>query len=338
MKSQGSGILGIPAVPPASSAVTVREITDPTTIGTVLEGIAQNAVQLQSGSLWARQVMIRLQSGILIFQATNLPVRTRTSVQEGYVAFVAFGPRSSGTMDGLPIGPDLVLVGTSTTEVEFVVNAGYSSVTFLLSRHELRRDLQRRGRDDEFQFKRPTELFQPGYDCVQALYGLGRRLVEMAARQPGVFDSPSTQAITQAEILEMLLSMLASESFVKPEPHDRTRQAHSEIIQAAENYAIAHAAQQVHVADLCEAAGVSERTLQYAFRELLGMTPMAFLKRLRLHEVRKSLRAASPSSTTVTKEALRRGYWHFGDFSRAYKQCFGESPSDTLRRPADERP
>jgi hypothetical protein len=34
----------------------------------------------------------------------------------------------------------------------------------------------------------------------------------------------------------------------------------------------------------------------------------------------------------VTAEALRWGFWHFGDFSRAYKDCFGELPSDTLRR------
>jgi AraC family ethanolamine operon transcriptional activator len=86
------------------------------------------------------------------------------------------------------------------------------------------------------------------------------------------------------------------------------------------------------VTDLCEAAGVSERTLQYAFKEVMGMTPVAYLTRLRLHRVRHALRTASQASTTVTTEALRWGFWHFGDFSRAYKDCFGELPSDTLRR------
>jgi len=77
---------------------------------------------------------------------------------------------------------------------------------------------------------------------------------------------------------------------------------------------------------------VSERTLQYAFREVMGMTPVAYLSRLRLHRVRHALRTATQASTTVTTEALRWGFWHFGDFSRAYKDCFGELPSDTLRR------
>lgn len=80
---------------------------------------------------------------------------------------------------------------------------------------------------------------------------------------------------------------------------------------------------------------MSERTLQYAFKELMGVTPMAFLTRLRLHRVRQALRAGTQGTTTVTAEALRWGFWHFGDFSRAYKECFDELPSDTLRRPSD---
>jgi len=89
------------------------------------------------------------------------------------------------------------------------------------------------------------------------------------------------------------------------------------------------------VTDLCTAAGVSERTLQYAFKRLMGITPLAYLTRLRLHRVRQALRAATQGTTTVTAEALRWGFGHFGDFARAYKECFGELPSDTLRRKPD---
>jgi AraC-like DNA-binding protein len=38
----------------------------------------------------------------------------------------------------------------------------------------------------------------------------------------------------------------------------------------------------------------------------------------------------------VSAEALRWGFWHFGEFSRAYKKCFGELPSETLRRAPGE--
>jgi AraC-like DNA-binding protein len=49
--------------------------------------------------------------------------------------------------------------------------------------------------------------------------------------------------------------------------------------------------------------------------------------------VRQRLLAGTHGTTTVTAEAADWGFWHFGEFSRAYKNCFGELPSDTLRRP-----
>jgi len=90
------------------------------------------------------------------------------------------------------------------------------------------------------------------------------------------------------------------------------------------------------VSDLCRVAAVSERTLECAFKEAMGLTPMTYLIRLRLHRVRQALLAATQGSTTVSAEAFSCGFWHFGEFSRAYRQCFGELPSDTLRRKPGE--
>jgi transcriptional regulator GlxA family with amidase domain len=160
---------------------------------------------------------------------------------------------------------------------------------------------------------------------------LGRRLVDIAVKQPTVFDVPQTQAAAHIEVLETLLATLGTAGPFESAAEDLTRQAHSRVVQFAEDYALSHTAEPLYVTDLCEAAGVSERTLQYAFRQVMGMTPVAYLRRLRLHRVRHALRTATQASTTVTTEALRWGFWHFGDFSRAYRSCFGELPSDTLR-------
>jgi hypothetical protein len=45
---------------------------------------------------------------------------------------------------------------------------------------------------------------------------------------------------------------------------------------------------------------------------------------------------ATQGSTTVSTEALNWGLWHFGEFPRAYRDSFGELPSDTLRRKPGE--
>ncbi len=321
-----------PAASPSPPAVTAVDISDPTSAGEAIEVIELDAVQLDSKPLRARRVVVRLGASVLVFYSTNLPMRTRTRLQPGFVTYVAFGPQAVGTLNGVPIGPGRVLAATSEVEVEFVVAAEYESVAFLLPPDDIQRRLRGRHRDDEHRLPHGVEVLQPRPADTCALFGWGRRLADMAARQPEVFDVPQTQAAARVELLETLLATIGSAVPVGSAPQDLTRQAHSRVVQAAEDYALAHPLDRLYVTDLCEAAGVSERTLQYAFKEVMGMTPVAYLTRLRLHRVRQALRAATHGSTTVTAEALKWGFWHFGDFSRAYKACFGELPSETLRR------
>jgi AraC family ethanolamine operon transcriptional activator len=101
---------------------------------------------------------------------------------------------------------------------------------------------------------------------------------------------------------------------------------------------LANVDDRIYVADLCRVAGVSERTLQQAFQNILKISPIAYLNRVKLHRARVNLRAASPGDTTVSAVALDWGFWHFGEFSSAYKKCFHEVPSRTLKRkPEDAR-
>lgn len=84
--------------------------------------------------------------------------------------------------------------------------------------------------------------------------------------------------------------------------------------------------------ELCDMTGVSERTLQYLFKWKYGMTPMAYLKRARLNDVRKMLRRATPGKTKVSDIANQRGFWHMGQLAEDYHQLFRELPSETLRK------
>jgi transcriptional regulator GlxA family with amidase domain len=168
---------------------------------------------------------------------------------------------------------------------------------------------------------------------VRRLFDWGKRLVDTAARQPSLFnDRKDDRAAAQVEMIETLLATLGATSDLEPARADHVRQSQTLVVKAAEDYALSHAEDRVYVTDLCRAAAVSERALEYAFKEVMGVTPVAYLTRLRLHRARQALLAASHGSTTVSAVALDWGFWHFGEFSRAYKDCFGELPSNTLRR------
>jgi AraC family ethanolamine operon transcriptional activator len=95
-------------------------------------------------------------------------------------------------------------------------------------------------------------------------------------------------------------------------------------------YILDNLASPVKLADICRVAGVSERTLIYAFKEYLGITPKAFLNISRLNRVRRELECARVAS--VTDAATLWGFWHMGQFSADYKRFFGELPSQTLAR------
>ena len=330
-------------VPPAPSpdalpAVTVVEITEPTAVNAGIELYALEAVQLQSVPLRARRVVVRLGSATVVFHSTNLRIRTRTTIVPGLVAYVAFGPNTQGSVNGVPIRPGMMLSAESGAEAVFVAEAGYESIAFLLPEQDLREHLAARQREAGFHHPRGIDPLHVDPERVRGLFGWGKRLVDVAARQPGIFnDGPRERGVARIELLETLLAALDDADVLEPSRDNRTRQAHGLIVKKAEDYVLARSGDDLYVSDLCRVAAVSERALQNAFKEIMGLTPLAYLTRVRLHRVREALLEGSQATTTVSAEALKWGFWHFGDFSRAYKDCFGELPSDTLHRSAGTR-
>jgi AraC-like DNA-binding protein len=86
------------------------------------------------------------------------------------------------------------------------------------------------------------------------------------------------------------------------------------------------------LAQLCRIAKVSERTLQYAFRERYGIPPNVFVKKWNLNSARRLLLQADPAETTVSDIASILGFLHQGQFAADYRTLFAELPSHTLAR------
>jgi AraC-like DNA-binding protein len=314
-------------------AVSIVEIDDPAMAGAGITLFDMDAVQLQSLPLRVRRIVVRLDACTVVYHSTNARMRTRTSVREGRLTYVTFGPHAQASVNGLPIFPGSMLAAEPAAEGNFVVEPGFEDIAFLVREPYIREHLVARGREADFRPPNGLEVLQVDADRVRALYDWGHRLVDIAVREPRRFDEERRErAAAQVELFEVLLATLDATSDFEPSRSERTRQAHSLVVRAAEDHALSRADDPLQVTDLCRAAGVSERTLEYAFKAVMGLTPVNYLLRLRLHRVRQALLAATHGSSTVSAEALKWGFWHFGEFSRAYKTCFGELPSDTLRR------
>lgn len=83
---------------------------------------------------------------------------------------------------------------------------------------------------------------------------------------------------------------------------------------------------------MAQAVGVSQKTLELAFREVMDTTPGRYLMLTRLNGAHHALAYADRANTKVIDIALGFGFTHMGRFAKAYKGLFGELPSQTLQR------
>jgi AraC-like DNA-binding protein len=105
--------------------------------------------------------------------------------------------------------------------------------------------------------------------------------------------------------------------------------AHPRCVRLVQEFVDEHLGDDVSVEDLAAVGNVGVRTLYSSFRKQLGISPMLYLRNVRLERAHRLLR--SGTSDSVTELAASCGFTHLGRFSAAYRVTFGELPSITRR-------
>lgn len=150
------------------------------------------------------------------------------------------------------------------------------------------------------------------------------------------FSRPATPLTRQpaidgvSAVLEELVFDVASGIDASDSSEPETRSAGADYVRRAEELMWARFDEPVTIADISETLGIGVRSLQIAFHEHRGHTPREALTRIRLEEVRRRLGAARKSQN-ISSIAFDCGFTHLGRFSSAYRQFFGELPSETVR-------
>jgi len=97
-------------------------------------------------------------------------------------------------------------------------------------------------------------------------------------------------------------------------------------------HALAHMrgniAETVTLQGLATACAMPERTLVKQFQKFIGLSPIAYLLRLRLNAAREEL-LNGDGAAAVADIASRFGFTHLGRFATVYRSSFGETPSAT---------
>lgn len=102
-------------------------------------------------------------------------------------------------------------------------------------------------------------------------------------------------------------------------------------VRNVETYIEANADKPLTIDDLVAVSGVSSRALFEGFRRFRGISPLAHVRAVRMRMVRERLLSPGDDDT-VTSVATHWGFYQLGRFATQYRQMYGETPSQTLRR------
>jgi AraC-like DNA-binding protein len=158
------------------------------------------------------------------------------------------------------------------------------------------------------------------------------RLLLMVQRQLAYPDGVIAHAVVLVPLVESLLHGFL---LVADHPYRETLAAPAQpgrpaAVRDAMDIIEAGAHLPLSTSALARQCHVSVRTLQEGFRRHLGMSPMAYLRAVRLRRAHRDLCSADPAHSTVTAIAHRWGFTHLGRFAAAHQRTYGETPMQAL--------
>ncbi|MFF2806994.1 AraC family transcriptional regulator [Streptomyces sp. NPDC058000] len=168
------------------------------------------------------------------------------------------------------------------------------------------------------------DLAKPKGRAVRLLV---RSLLEQLDSQDPLFQRAELQRSQLCCLATALL--LAQPHSHTGELHDGPRPGYPRSLRAALAFIEANLAEHISLGDIAAAAGCSPRTLSSAFRGRLGLSPMSYVRNLRLDRIREDILASNDPVGTI---AYRWGVSHLGRFASDYRDRFAELPSDTATR------
>ncbi len=173
------------------------------------------------------------------------------------------------------------------------------------------------------------------FDAVIPLHGAGWQallpmlqwVIRCARPNPAGNEIP-TALLAQTE-------MLVATTLLLHHPHSMAAQlwpapppSSPQAIRRAQAYMLENLSERLPVTMVASHCGLSVRRLQALFQDECGRSPLQWLREQRLQAVRRTL-SQPDNPDRVSEIAARFGFTHQGEFSRTYRQAFGETPQQT---------
>ena len=235
---------------------------------------------------------------------------------------------------GVPFGVESLLTFGDGEELDLYTPRSLDILGITIEEQALRTYAEQiEHRDADALFGR-SHVITPNPARLDELRRFLLSVLNSLAVNPGALHFEESQRLLEHSIMAATIAVFVDQDEAAS-PRAPCPSRHH-VVERARAYMQARIDEPITVTDLCVFLGVSRRTLQYSFHEVLGQNPVRFLRALRLNGVRRDLKAAKPARRSIQDIAAAWGFWHLGHFVADYKRMFGELPSETMRR--DHRP
>ncbi|MDX8435437.1 helix-turn-helix domain-containing protein [Mesorhizobium abyssinicae] len=276
--------------------------------------------QIQSPGKWA-----------LDLPEFNCAFRARGGFDPGSVALVAIERACGSTICGVPLEDDLILAIPAGTGVTATVRPGLTyAVAIVPTATWMEIQSVAAGMVIEKINNLPSAIRLATKEAQRI-----RRQMKSMADYLGTVGSESVLPEQPPAAFEEYLGAVA-DAFAGADSRGSgtvdCASRHFRQASAAEDFIRTHIREDIPIVRLCREIGVSRRQLEYAFRTTFAVTPLEFIRALRLNEARRLLVTARANGLSVTTIAMDVGGTHLGRFAANYRLFFGESPKETLQR------
>ncbi len=148
-------------------------------------------------------------------------------------------------------------------------------------------------------------------------------------RSPQLFDLPLIRTQFEQTLMTTLLSWQPHS--LRCEQEQAMPRLLPRYVKVAVDYMQAYPEQPITIEILSAVSAVSGRTLFAGFEKFLGLSPMRYLRDIRLERVRQDLLVPGQPHS-VTEIATRWGFFQLGRLAAEYRRRYSETPRETLVR------
>jgi len=277
------------------------------------DGLFFNNIGLMCGTYGA-EVKINPESNEYFFTQTTLAGHTRVSMAGEAV------DTDNGT----------TVVVSPTSNYEMNLGQGSSRLIAMFEREALEKQLSK-------MINAPLDqplMFDLGMSDFNGQRSAWLRSLDFLCDQFSLSKTIATGESFLAHASDLLMTQLLTS-----QSHNYSEQLHHDPIVNSPRHvrrAVAYIEDHIHepisLAAMAHAIGVTARTLQKGFLKYLECSPSDYIRRLRLSCIHDELSRANELDTQVGTVLMNYGITSFGHFSKLYKNTYGCTPTETLRR------